>query len=65
MDEMDVEATARPLVEWTTDDLRRAYRFAVLAVHAAHAGAGPAGDVPAAEDEAALFAFELLRRGEL
>jgi len=46
-------------------DTTRAYRFAVLAVHAAHAGAGPAGDVSAAEDEAALFAFELLRRGEL
>ncbi len=64
MDESLVSAEVKPLGGWRTDQLTRAYRLAVQDVHEAVAAARP-GDIAASEQEAAMFAEELVRRGAL
>jgi len=57
-------AEVMPLTGWPTDRLTRAYRLAVRDVHDAVA-AGRTADIAASEEEAAMFAGELVRRGAL
>lgn len=64
MDETDVTAVVRPLAQWSTQDLRRAHRLTAAEVRAA-ALEGRHDDIAASEQEAAMFALELVRRGDL
>lgn len=64
MDEIRIDAAATRLSRWATADVRAAYRLAVIDVYAAIAS-GVAADIAASEEEAAMFAHELIRRGEL
>jgi hypothetical protein len=64
MDESMVRAEVKPLSGWPTEHLSRAYRLAVQDVHDAVAQ-GRTADIAASEQEAAMFADELVRRGAL
>jgi len=64
MDEQRVSGEATILSNWPTSQLDRAYRLAVMDVRdAVLRGAGP--NIAASEEEAAMFAEELVRRGAL
>jgi hypothetical protein len=64
MDETEVTAVVRPLAQWSTQDLRRAHRLTAAEVRAAVLQ-GRDDDIAAPEEDAATFALELVRRGEL
>lgn len=64
MDELPIRASTAPLSTWPDDHVRRAYGFAVRHLMSL-LNDGCVQDVTSAEEEAAMFGEELLRRGLL
>ena len=64
MDELPMHLAAGPLSAWGDDQVQRAYALTVRHLRTLLDG-GPVEDVQSAEEEAAMFGEELLRRGLL
>ena len=65
MDEIRDDVVVGPLSSWPTADVRDAYRLTTAALRRSILAGEDLRDIAASEQEAAMFADELVRRGEL